>query len=123
MNSLHLKAVGGLLFLLLFMGALLFLPARTLDYWQAWAFLAVFGVSSLAITLYLMKKDPKLLERRMQGGPTAEKEWSQKIIQTITAIMFVAILVVPALDHRWHWSTVSLTTEIAGEISSSRSDS
>ena len=102
MNSLNVKAFGGLLFLLLVMGTLLFLPAGTLDYWQAWAFLAVFGVSALAITLYLMKKDPMLLERRMQGGPTAEKEWSQKIIQTITAIMFIAMLVVPALDHRLH---------------------
>ena len=30
--------------------------------------------------LYLMKKDPKLLERRVYAGPTAEKETSQKII-------------------------------------------
>ena len=116
MNSLNIKAFGGLLFLLVVMGALLFLPAQTLDYWQAWAFLAVFGVSSLAITLYLMKKDLKLLERRMQGGPTAEKEWNQKIIQTITAIMFIAMLVVPALDHRLHWSTVSLSVAIAGDV-------
>ena len=115
MNSLNIKALGGLLFLLLVMGALLFLPAWTLNYWQAWAFLAVFGVSALAVTLYLMKKDPMLLERRMQGGPTAEKEWNQKIIQTITAIMFIAMLVVPALDHRLHWSTVSLSLTIAGD--------
>jgi hypothetical protein len=39
------KASGGLLFLLLVMAALLFLPAWTLSYWQAWAFLAVFAVS------------------------------------------------------------------------------
>ena len=78
MNSLNIKALGGLLFLLLVMGALLFLPAWTLNYWQAWAFLAVFGVSALAVTLYLMKKDPMLLERRMQGGPTAEKEWNKR---------------------------------------------
>ena len=116
MNRLNTKTFGGLLFLLLVMGALLFLPAWTLDYWQAWAFLAVFGVSALAITLYLMKKDPMLLERRMQGGPTAEKEWSQKIIQTITATMFIAMLVVPALDHRLHWSTVSLSMTLAGDV-------
>jgi protein-S-isoprenylcysteine O-methyltransferase Ste14 len=110
------KACGGLLFLLLVMGALLFLPALTLDYWQAWAFLGVFGISAVAITLYLMKKDPMLLERRTRGGPTAEKERSQKIIQTITAMMFIAVLVVPALDHRLHWSTVSLSMTIAGDV-------
>ena len=74
MNRLNIKAFGGLVFLLLVMGALLFLPAGTFDYWQAWAFLAIFFTAALVITLYLMKKDPKLLERRVYAGPTAEKE-------------------------------------------------
>ena len=100
MKDLNKKASGGLLFLLLVMAALIFVPAWTPDYWQAWAFLAVFGASAVAITVYLMKKDPKLLERRVHAGPIAEKETSQKIIQTITSIGFGAILVVSALDHR-----------------------
>jgi protein-S-isoprenylcysteine O-methyltransferase Ste14 len=116
MNKLNTKAFVGLLFLLFVMAALLFLPARTVHYWEAWTFLAVFGASSLAITLYLMKKDPKLLERRMQGGPIAEKETGQKIIQSITAIVFIAMLVVPALDHRSHWSAVPLYVAIAGNV-------
>ena len=116
MKSLNVKAFGGLLFLLIVMAALLFPPAWTLDYWQGWAFLTVFGASALAITVYLMKKDPKLLERRLQAGPTAEKERSQKIIQTITLIMFIAVLVVPALDHRSHWSAVPLYVAIAGDV-------
>jgi protein-S-isoprenylcysteine O-methyltransferase Ste14 len=116
MNILNLKAFGGLLFLLLVMAALLFIPAWTLDYWQAWAFLAVFFSSALAITVYLMKKDPKLLGRRVQAGPTAEKATSQQIIQSITSLGFIAMLVVPALDHRFVWSTMALYLEIAGEI-------
>lgn len=103
MKDLNKKAFGGLFFLLLVMAALLFLPAWTLNYWQAWAFLAVFGASALAITLYLMKHDPKLLERRVYAGPTAEKESNQKIIQSITSLGFIAMLVLPALDHRFHW--------------------
>ena len=63
-KDLKIRAFGGLLFMLLVMAALLFLTARTLAYWQAWVFLAVFGSSALAITLYLMRKDTKLLERR-----------------------------------------------------------
>jgi Kef-type K+ transport system membrane component KefB len=74
MNTLNRKAIGGLLILVLVLAALLFVPAWTFDYWQAWAFLAIHSTSSLAITLYLMKKDRKLLERRMNGGPTAAKE-------------------------------------------------
>jgi len=117
MANLNTKAFGSLFFLLLVMGALLFVPAGTLNYWQAWAFLAVFGASALAITLYLMKKDPKLLERRVHAGPTAEKETSQKIIQSITALGFMAMLVLPALDHRFHWwPAVPVFASIAGNV-------
>jgi protein-S-isoprenylcysteine O-methyltransferase Ste14 len=114
-KDLNKKTFVGLLFLLLVMAALLFLAAWTLGYWQAWAFLAVFGASALAITLYLMKKDPKLLERRVHGGPTAEKETNQKIIQTITSIGFAAILVVSALDHRFAWTPIPLYISLAGD--------
>jgi protein-S-isoprenylcysteine O-methyltransferase Ste14 len=115
MKNLNKKASAGLLFLVLAMAALLFVPAWTLNYWQAWAFLAVFGGSGLAITIYLMKNDPMLLERRTQGGPISEKEMSQKIIQSITAIAFVAILVVSALDHRFAWSPVPRYVPLVGD--------
>ena len=116
MKDLNRKAFGGLLFLLLVMAALLFLPAWTLSYWQAWVFLAVFGASALAITLYLMKKDPKLLARRVYAGPTAEKETSQKIIQFIAQIAFLLVIVFPVLDHRFGWSLVPPYINIAGDI-------
>lgn len=98
------------------MAALLFIPAWTLDYWQAWVFLAVFFLSALAITIYLMKKDPQLLARRVHAGPTAERQTSQKIIQSITSLGFMAMLVVPALDHRFHWSLVPIYGVVAGDV-------
>jgi protein-S-isoprenylcysteine O-methyltransferase Ste14 len=115
LKGLNEKAFGGLLFTLLVMAALLFLPAWTLSYWQAWAFLAVFGVSAVAITVYLMKRDPKLLERRVYAGPTAEKETSQKIIQTITSISFAGILVISGLDHRFVWTPLPSYVALAGD--------
>jgi protein-S-isoprenylcysteine O-methyltransferase Ste14 len=104
MNILNIKAFGRLLFLLFVMAALLFISAWTLDYWQAWTFLAVYFVSSFTITLYLMKKDPRLLERRMSGGPTAEKERTQKLIMSFASLGFIGLIVFPALDHRFAWS-------------------
>jgi protein-S-isoprenylcysteine O-methyltransferase Ste14 len=116
MNTLNIKAVSGLLFLLVVMAALLFVPARTLDYWQAWTFLAVYFASSLAITLYLMKKDPRLLERRMRGGPTAEKETTQKIIMIIASLGFIGLIVFSALDHRFAWSHMPPYVALAGDV-------
>ena len=116
MDILHKKAFGGLLFLVLVMAALLFIPAWTFDYWQAWTFLAVYFAPSLAITLYLMKKDPKLLERRMRGGPTAEKEPTQKIIMVFTSLGFIGLIVFPALDHRFAWSRMTPYAALAGDV-------
>src|SRR5271157_4927811 len=99
MKNLNIKAYLWLFFLAIVMGLLLFLPARTARYWQAWGYLGVFFGSSLLHTLYLMEKDPALLKSRLSGGPMAEKEKTQKIIMIFTSIGFIALLVVPALDH------------------------
>lgn len=98
------------------MAALLFIPAWTLDYWQAWTFLAVYFASSLAITLYLMKKDPRLLARRMRGGPTAEKETTQKIIMIIASLGFIGLIVFSALDRRFAWSHMPPYVALAGDV-------
>jgi protein-S-isoprenylcysteine O-methyltransferase Ste14 len=98
------------------MAALLFIPAGTLHYWQAWTFLTVYFSSSLVISLYLLKEDPALLQRRMRGGPTAEKEPVQKIIMSFVSLAFIALLVVPALDHRLSWSRMSAAGALAGDV-------
>ena len=116
MTSLNMRAFGGLLALLVVMAALVFVPAGTLDYWQAWTFLAVYFAWSLVISLYLMKKDPALMERRMRGGPLAEKEPAQKIIMVLTSVGFIGLLVVPALDHRFGWSHMSPYATVAGDV-------
>jgi protein-S-isoprenylcysteine O-methyltransferase Ste14 len=98
------------------MALLLFLPAGTLRYWQGWAYLAIFTGASALTTLYLIKKDPALLERRMSGGPTAEKRTAQKIIMLFASIGFIATLVVPALDYRFKWSSVDVVVVLTGDI-------
>lgn len=98
------RSLAGLIFLLSAMAVPLYFAGDGAGYWQAWTFLAVFGVCTLLITLYLMAKDPALLERRVQAGPVAEKRVSQQIIQSITTIGFFAIFIVSALDHRLGWT-------------------
>ena len=116
MTKLNQKALRSALGVLVAMAILMFVPAGTIQYWQAWVFLAVYGVCALAITLYLMKRDPALLERRLRGGPIAEKKPAQKIIQSITALGFVAMLVLPAIDHRFHGTEVPTLVVVAGDV-------
>src|SRR6202012_3249009 len=115
MISLNAKALISLAILMIIMAALIFIAAGTLDYWQAWVFLAVYLASSLGITLYLMGRDPMLLQRRRRGGPTAEKQPAQKIIMSFTSLGFIALLVLPALDHRFGWSDLSAAVELLGD--------
>ena len=116
MNTLARKAFQSLTGLFLAMAALLFGVPWTFDYWQAWVFLAVYFSASILITIYLMKSDRELLERRMRGGPLAEKETAQKIIMMFASIGFVALLVVPALDRRFGWSQMPTSIVIVGNI-------
>jgi len=77
MSSVAVKSTRGFLQLLAFLGVVLFAPAWTINYWQAWVYVAVFAGASAFITAYLWKHDSKLLERRVNAGPAAEKEESQ----------------------------------------------
>jgi protein-S-isoprenylcysteine O-methyltransferase Ste14 len=114
MKHVNAKAWFALAVLIVVMGLLLFVPAWTVNYWQAWLYLSIFTMASALTTLYLIRKDPKLLERRMRGGPAAEKRPAQKFIMSWTSIGFVALLVVPSLDHRFGWSTLPRPGVVAG---------
>lgn len=116
MKNLYTRTLVSLVALTAVMGFLLFLPAGTLRYWQAWVYLGIFTGASGLTSLYLLREDPALLERRMRGGPTAEKETIQKIIMVFTSAGFIALLVVPALDYRFGWSVAPLGVVIAGDI-------
>jgi protein-S-isoprenylcysteine O-methyltransferase Ste14 len=115
MQTLYVRAFRSSLFGTLMMAALLLLPAGTLNYWQAWIFMADFVSASAAITVYLAIHDPRLLERRMRGGPTAEKERAQKFIIFLAMIGFIGLLVVPAFDHRFGWSRVPTYISLMGD--------
>jgi len=115
MLNLNAQALLSLVLLAAAMGLMLFIPAGTILYWQAWVYLSIFMGASVLTTLYLMKNDTALLKRRMRGGPTAEKRGKQKLIMLCTSICFIALLVVPALDYRFGWSEMPLSFVIVGD--------
>ena len=115
-QSVRRKAYFGFVWLIIIMGLLFFLPAGTLNYWQAWVYLIIFGTSSLLITIFLMKKDMDLLKRRINAGAAAENERSQKIIQAFAQLIFIGIMIVPGFDHRFAWSDVPVYLVITGDV-------
>ena len=116
LTSLIVRSIAGLLFLLLVLALALFASAGTLSFWQAWLYLAVFGSCVLLITLYLFARDRRLLESRLNVGPAAEVQRSQKIIQALASLFFIALFIVPGLDRRFGWSHVPAALSGAGDI-------
>ncbi|HEX9062564.1 MAG TPA: isoprenylcysteine carboxylmethyltransferase family protein, partial [Clostridia bacterium] len=94
MGNLIWKTISGFISLLAVMGVLIFLPAWTIYFVQAWIYLLAFAASTILITIYLFKKDPKLLERRVNAGSTAEKEKIQKTIQSVAGLLFCLIYII-----------------------------
>lgn len=92
---------------------LIFLPAGTFDYWQAWVFLAVMSTCGALTSAYFWRKDRALLERRMR---IAETEPAQKLIVALIYSLLFSIIVLSARDHRMHWSADVPLLAFAGDI-------
>jgi protein-S-isoprenylcysteine O-methyltransferase Ste14 len=114
MNAVGKGLVSATLGLVAF-GLLLFLPAGTFHYWQAWVFLAVFALSTWIPSVYLMRVNPAALERRMRG-PLAETRTLQRILIAVIFVCFPAMFVVSALDHRFGWSPVPAAVSLVGDV-------
>lgn len=95
---------------------LLFLPAGTFDYWQAWLFIAVFAVCTCVPAAYLIRMNPAALERRMRAGPLAESRTVQKVVIGVAGVSALGQLVLCALDHRFGWSAVPTAVSATGDL-------
>jgi protein-S-isoprenylcysteine O-methyltransferase Ste14 len=91
-------------------GLMLFLPAGTLDYWEAWLYFAVIMVPMLFVVAYLMKNDPALMERRMR---LKEKETRQKKVVSASALVLIVGFLIPGFDQRFGWSAVPAEVAVA----------
>jgi protein-S-isoprenylcysteine O-methyltransferase Ste14 len=100
------QAVIGLITLTILLWIVLFLPAWTLNYWQAWAFWLVFVVCISAISVNFLKKDLNLIASRLKIGPAAEQQSSQKLTQSVISVFFILLLLVPSIDHHFQLSSV-----------------
>ena len=110
------KTISGFIMLIAIMGVLIFLPAWTLNYLQAWLYLLTFAFSTILITIYLFKNDQELLKRRLNAGSTAEKEKSQKTIQSMASIFFCLIYIIAGLDYHFYWSNIPLYTSLLANV-------
>lgn len=88
---------------LLVVSALLFAPAGTLYFWNAWLFLFVLFIPMFITGIVLWVKNPELLAKRLNAK---EKETEQKSVTMLTGLMFIIGFIIAALDFRFQWSNI-----------------
>lgn len=90
-----------------------FVPAGTLNYWEGWVYMAILLLPMLIGLIYLLKRSPELLVRRMQFR---EKVKQQKWIVGLSYIPLFLSFILPGFDHRWNWSTIPVGITILAQI-------
>ena len=108
--KLLLSATTKMIFGIALIGAMLFLPAWTFNYFGAWLFIGVLFLPMLAVGLVLFIKAPDLLQKRIDYK---EKEKTQKGVIALSGLMFPICFVLSALDFRFSWSRVPMWLSIA----------
>src|SRR6202044_2385641 len=107
--------VFGLVELVVF-GSMLFWPAGTFNYWQAWVFLVVVAISAWAPSFYVLRTKPDVIRDRMRGGPTAETRRAQKVVIAGLYLSLALMVVVSVLDGGFGWSAVPAAICLIGDV-------
>ncbi len=103
MKSLIISSITKLIFGLLCVGVLVFLPAGTLAFPNGWLFMGLLFIPMLAAGIIMLFKAPSLLEKRLD---LKEKEKEQKSVVALSGLMFVAGFILAGLEFRFGWSGV-----------------
>lgn len=112
----ELKMLSSAVIGLVVLGAMLFWPAGTFNYWQAWVFIAVFTLATMLPSIYLNRTDPAAIQRRMSAGPGAETRAVQKLVIVGAFAGLFAMVVFSAFDYRFGWSRVPAAVSLLGDM-------
>ena len=107
------QALFKFIFGIALVGALLLLPAGTMNYPGAWLLMGVLFLPMLIMGIVMLIKAPTLLEKRLQSK---EKQTEQKGVVALSGLMFLAGFILSSLDFRFGWSSVPAWISIAAAI-------
>lgn len=115
MNEMRLivNALFKLIFGLVIMALLLFLPAGTWHYWHAWLLLALLFVPMVCMGIVMLIFSPELLSKRLNNK---EKEQTQKHVVALSGLMFIAGFMLCGFDYRFVWSQVPVWVVVVASL-------
>jgi len=98
---------------IIILGLIFFLPAGSIKFWEAWVYFGILFIPMIFVLIYLLKKDPELLERRMK---MKEKEEPQKVFIKLSLLVFFIAFIIPGFDYRFEWSKVLFIVVIIADL-------
>ena len=111
--KLLLSAIIKFSFGIIFVGLLLFLPAGTIKFFNAWLFIGLLFIPMFILGIFLFIKSPELLEKRLN---VKEKENEQKQVIAVSGIMFILGFIIAGLNYRYNWIMIPNIVVIIASI-------
>ena len=111
--KLFIQAITKLIFGLIFIGLLIFLPAGTLSFFNGWLFMGLLFIPMFFAGIVMMLKNPNLLKSRLNAK---EKQKEQSLVIKLSGLMFLAGFIVAGLDFRFGWYQLPTGVIIAAVI-------
>ena len=99
-KQLFAQAMGKFFAGLLLVALLLFVPAWSLRYWNAWLLLGILFIPMFMAGIVMMFRDPELLKKRLNAK---EEEAEQKTVIALSGLMFLAAFITAGLNYRFGW--------------------
>lgn len=111
--KLFLQAIMKYVFGVLIVGGLLFIPAKSFEYWNGWLFMGLLFIPMFVAGIILMIKNPELLRKRLNAK---EQENEQKWVLLFSGLMFIAGFIVAGLNYRYKWIEMPNAVTIISSI-------
>ncbi|MBQ8739219.1 MAG: isoprenylcysteine carboxylmethyltransferase family protein [Clostridia bacterium] len=103
--KLFIQAILKFLLGVVLVGALLFLPAGTFRFENAWLLLGILFIPMFIAGIVMIFKNPALLAKRLNAK---EKEREQSLVVKLSGLMFIIGFVVSGLGVRFNWFRLPL---------------
>ncbi len=111
--KLFIQAIVKILCGILVLGLLLFLPAGTMRWYNAWLFMGILFIPMFAAGIVMMFKNPELLRKRLN---VKEREIEQRGVIMLSALMFVCGFVLAGLDFRFGWLSLPKWVSVVAAV-------
>lgn len=94
-------------------GALIFLPAGSLSFYNGWILMGILFIPMFIAGIVMMIKNPALLEKRLDAK---EKEKDQSLVVKLSGLMFLSGFILAGLGFRFGWHTLPRAVVIVGAV-------